>query len=195
MVGAGLSPPSTTAQPVHAMNAPLPPAPLVLSPDPIFLTRSGEAYRIRPVRRSDEAALREMFRRCSPEDLRLRCFGISKTFPEVFAGRLARLAGGGEFAIAAVMGSGEIGGVVHVVGLPGTGREADYDIMVRTDLKGQGIGSRLMREMMSEAGRSGFRSVNGDVMSSNRAMLLLAGDLGFRRVATEGGVVRITADS
>ena len=91
------------------------------------------------------------------------------------------------------MASDEIGGVVHAVGLPGEAGEADYDIMVRTDLKGQGIGSRLMREMMREAGRLGFRSINGDVMMSNRSMLLLAGDLGFRRVGFEGGVVRITA--
>ena len=164
-----------------------------LSPERSFLARSGEPCRIRPVRRSDEAGLREMFLRCSAEDLRLRCFGISKTFPNVFAARLARLTGGDEFAIAAVMASGEIGGVVHAVGLPGRPGEADYDIMVRTDLKGLGLGARLMREMLVEAGRSGFRAIHGDVMMSNRAMLLLAGDLGFRRVGMEGGVVRIRA--
>ncbi len=65
--------------------------------------------------------------------------------------------------------------------------------MVRTDLKGQGIGARLMREMLREAVRSGFTAVHGDVMMANRAMLLLAGDLGFRRVGMEGGVVRIEA--
>lgn len=164
-----------------------------LSPDRSVLTRSGDLVRIRPVRPSDEAALRDMFLRCSPEDLRLRCFGASKTFPDVFAARLARVTGGDDFAVAAVMASGEIGGVVHAARLPGTDAEADYDIMVRTDLKGRGIGFRLMREMLREAVRSGFRSVHGDVMLGNRAMLLLAGDLGFRRVAMEGGVVRISA--
>ncbi len=69
------------------------------------------------MRRSDEAGLRDMFLRCSTDDLRLRCFGISKTFPEVFAARLARLTGGAEFAILAVAPSGEVGGVVHAVGL------------------------------------------------------------------------------
>ena len=175
------------------MDAPLPATAPILSLDRAFLARSGETYRIRPVRRFDEGTLRDMFLRCSTDDLRLRCFGISKTFPEVFAARLARLAGGTEFAIAAVAPSGEIGGVVHAVGLPGTAGDADYDIMVRTDLKGQGIGARLMREMLREAVRAGFTAVHGDVMMSNRAMLLLAGDLGFRRVAMEGGVVRIAA--
>ena len=164
----------------------------LLSLDRAFLARSGEVYRIRPVRRSDEVKLRDMFLRCSIDDLRLRCFGLSKTFPETFAARLAGLTGGAEFAIAAVSPADEIGGVVHAVELPGAVGEADYDIMVRTDLKGQGIGSRLMRDMLTEAARSGFNTVNGDVLMSNRAMLLLAGDLGFRRVAFEGGVVRIS---
>ena len=173
------------------MAVPAPSA--VLSPDRPFLARSGAVYRTRPVRRSDEAGLRDMFGRCSTEDLRLRCFGLSKSFPDTFAARLARVAGEAEFAIAAVSPAGEIGGVVHAVGLPGAAGEADYDIMVRTDLKGQGIGARLMRDMLAEAARRGFRTVNGDVLMANRAMLLLAGDLGFRRVAAEGGVVRISA--
>ncbi len=176
---------------VHARS--IPPAAPLLSPARSVLTRSGDLIRIRPVRRSDEAALRDMFLRCSPEDLRLRCFGASKTFPDTFAARLAAVAGGSEFAIAAVTASGEIGGVVHAARLPGPAGEADYDIMVRTDLKGRGIGFRLMREMLREAARSGFRSVHGDVMLGNGAMLLLAGDLGFRRVGLEGGVVRIVA--
>ncbi len=175
------------------MDASLSAAPPILSLDPTFLARSGEPYRLRPVRRSDEAALRDMFLRCSAADLRLRCFGVWKAFPEVFAARLARLAGGGEFAIVAVAPSGEIGGVVHAVGLPDAAGDADYDIMVRTDLKGQGIGARLMREMLREAVRSGFTAVHGDVLMANRAMLLLAGDLGFRRVGLENGVVRIEA--
>ena len=175
------------------MDAPLSAAHPVLSVDRTFRARSGELYRIRPVRRADEAALRDMIRRCSAEDRRLRCFGISKTFPEVFAARLARLAGGAEFAIVAVAPAGEVAGVVHAVGLPGTAGDADYDIMVRTDLKGQGIGARLMRDMLREATRSGFTAVHGDVLMANHAMLLLAGDLGFRRVGMEGGVVRIAA--
>ena len=109
---------------------------VLLSPERLCLTRSGEPFLVRPVRRSDETSLRDMFLRCSADDLRMRCFGISKTFPEVFAARLARLTGEGEFAIAAVMPTGEIGGVVHAVALPGRPSEADYDIMVRTDLKG-----------------------------------------------------------
>ena len=170
-----------------------PPLPALLSTGRPFLSRSGIRHVLRPVRGSDEGPLRDMFLRCSRDDLRLRCFGISKSFPEVFAARLARLTGEREFAIAAVSDAGEMVGVVHAVGLPEGLGEADYDIMVRTDLKGQGIGSRLMREMLGQAGRRGFSAVNGDVLLGNRAMLLLAGDLGFRRVAMEGGVVRIRA--
>ena len=180
------------------MTAPLASVPATppvafLTPDRTVLSRTGGRFRIRPVRRSDEIALRDMFLRCSADDLRLRCFGISKSFPAAFAARLAGLTRPDEFAIAAVTEAGEIAGVVHAVALPGTEGDADYDIMVRTDLKGQGLGSLLMREMLKQAVRSGFRAVHGDVLMSNRAMLLLAGDLGFRRVALEYGVVRLKA--
>ena len=180
------------------MTAPLAPVPapaatVLLTPDRTVLSRAGRRFRIRPVRRSDEAGLRDMFLRCSADDLRLRCFGVSKSFPGVFAARLARLTRRDEFAIAAVTEAGEIAGVVHAVALPGTDGDADYDIMVRTDLKGQGLGSLLMREMLTQAARAGFRAVHGDVLTSNRAMLLLAGDLGFRRIAMEDGVVRLKA--
>ena len=176
------------------MTAPLAPAStILLTPDRPVLSRTGRGFRIRPVRRSDEAGLRGMFLCCSADDLRLRCFGLSKSFPEVFAARLARLTRSDEFAIAAVTEAGEIAGVVHAVALPGTDGDADYDIMVRTDLKGQGLGSLLMREMLKQAVRSGFRAVHGDVLMGNRAMLLLAGDLGFRRIAMEDGVVRLKA--
>ena len=181
-----------------AMTAPLASVPAsapttLLTPDHTVLSRAGGRFRIRPVRRSDETALRDMFLRCSADDLRLRCFGLSKSFPADFAARLARLTRPDEFAIAAATEAGEMAGVVHAVALPGTEGDADYDIMVRTDLKGQGLGSLLMREMLKQAVRSGFRAVHGDVLMSNRAMLLLAGDLGFRRVALQDGVVRLTA--
>lgn len=178
--------------PVQAM-APLSTSFPILTPDRRGAMRSGGAFTVRAVRPSDAAGLRDMVRRCSAEDVRLRCFGMSKTFADSFAARLARPLGHDEFAIAAVLGTGEIGGVVHAVALEGRGGEADYDIMVRTDLKGQGLGSRLMREMLSEAGVRGFTAVHGDVLMGNRAMLLLAGDLGFRRVAMDSGVVRIRA--
>lgn len=169
------------------------PAPFVLTPDRPFLSRTGRRFVLRRVRRSDEARLRDMMRRCSVEDLRLRCFGVCKSFPEAFAARLAGLAGEREFAVAAVTEEGEIAGIVHAVARPGAGGEADYDILVRTDLKGQGLGSRLMREMLAEAARRGFSAVHGEVMVGNRAMLSLAGDLGFRRMAMEDGVVRLRA--
>jgi ribosomal protein S18 acetylase RimI-like enzyme len=165
--------------------------PSILS-EALFLTRSGLRYAIRPVCRSDEAGLRDMFLRCSADDLRLRCFGMSKTFPVTFASRLARLTDPAEFALVAVTGQGEIVGVVHAVGLSEAEGDADYDIMVRSDLKGQGIGTRMMRSMLAEAARAGFSAVGGDVMMSNRAMLLLADDLGFRRVGMDAGVVRIS---
>ena len=121
----------------------------LLTPDKGALSRAGLRHHLRAVRRSDEAGLRDMFLRCSAEDMRLRCFGASKSFPQVFAARLARLSGPEDFAIVAVLENGEIGGVVHAVGVPGG--EADYDIMVRSDLKGQGLGTRLMREMLADS--------------------------------------------
>src|SRR3546814_18590048 len=55
----------------------------------------------------------------------------------------------------------------------------EYGIMVRSDLKGAGIGWRLMEAMIEVAHWLGLNVIEGQVLRENSAMLSLCRHLGF----------------
>ena len=63
--------------------------------------------------------------------------------------------------------------------------------MVRSDLKGRGLGYQLMRDILACAAQRGIKKVYGDVLSENITMLQMAAELGFVRESTQDGIVRI----
>jgi acetyltransferase len=158
---------------------------------------SRHSYFIRPLRSSDEPALVEMFSRSSPEDIRLRCLGAIKDFPHLAAARLAQRNGDKEIALVAVDAEsaepGEIVGVVHLIDEPDKLGGAEFDIMVRTDLKGHGVGFQLMKDILTKARERGLKRIVGYVLWENRPMLQMANELGFTNEHIEPGTVRITA--
>jgi acetyltransferase len=155
------------------------------------------AYLIRPVRDTDEPALVDMFARSSPEDARLRCLGMIKDFPHLAAARLVHGDGDREIALAAIdtgaPAPGEIVGVVHVIEEPSGPHTAEFDVMVRTDMKGRGVGFQLMKDILARARQRGLETIVGYISCENRAMLLMAQELGFHPDLAEAGVVRVSA--
>ena len=158
---------------------------------------SRHSYLIRPLRNADEPALVDMFSRSSPEDIRMRCLGAVKDFPHLAAARLAQCDGDKEIALVAVDAEGaepgEIVGVVHLIDEPDQPGGAEFDIMVRTDLKGHGVGFQLMKDILTKARERGLKRIVGYVLWENRPMLLMASELGFTTEHIEPGTVRITA--
>jgi acetyltransferase len=55
----------------------------------------------------------------------------------------------------------------------------EYAILVRSDLKGAGLGWQLMQIMIEYARRQGLRLVEGQVLRENRTMLAMCRELGF----------------
>ena len=133
------------------------------------------SYLVRSLRSSDEPALVDMFSRSSAEDSCLRCLGAIKDFPHLGAARLMRADKDREIALVAIdAGSslqGEIVGVVHLINEPGSSDSAEFDIMVRTDMQGRGIGFQLMKEILAQARERGLKVVVGDVAGENGKML------------------------
>jgi acetyltransferase len=152
-------------------------------------------YLVRTVRPSDEPALFDMFSRSSAEDLRLRCLGTIKDFPRQAAARLVQCDGSNEMALVAVdeeEADRPIVAVVHIVREP-KAATAEYDILVRTDKKGLGIGYQLMSDMLAFARANGLAKIEGYISSENRPMLQMATELGFTLDRADAGVVRVTA--
>jgi acetyltransferase len=56
---------------------------------------------------------------------------------------------------------------------------AEFSILVRSDLKGRGLGSLLMQKMIRYCCERGTNKMVGQVLARNTDMLRLAGRLGF----------------
>jgi acetyltransferase len=73
-------------------------------------------------------------------------------------------------------------GVVRITADPDRER-AEYAVLVRSDLKGQGLGRQLMQAMIGYARAQGLGEIFGEVLRENTPMLRLAEALGFERDA------------
>ena len=156
--------------------------------------RDGQSFAVRPIRPEDAAGLMEMVRRTSPEDLRLRFFSAMKSLPASMAARLSQIDYDREIALVAIDPAGDIVGVLRLVRDPDN-RRAEFAVIVRTDLKGHGLGHALMIEMLDLARRQGLAQVNGDVLRENATMLHMARELGATTgVNTDALTVRVVFD-
>jgi acetyltransferase len=135
---------------------------------------------------------------CSMEDIRLRFFAPMKEVSHAFATRLTQIDYDREMALVATDPSTDLPdilGVARLVADPDN-EKAEYAVMVRSDLKGQGLGFQLMTEILDYARARGIKRVFGDVLRENRAMLAMAAELGFTIVPDpdDALVVRVECD-
>ena len=64
-----------------------------------------------------------------------------------------------------------------------SGREAEFAIVIGDDWQGRGLGTQLLSALVRHAKREGIHRLFGTTLSTNTAMLALAGKLGFRCAA------------
>jgi acetyltransferase len=80
--------------------------------------------------------------------------------------------------IAIAEASGEMLGVVRLHANSAYDR-GEYAILVRSDLKGHGLGWRLMQILIEYAGAEGIHIIEGQVLCENTTMLSMCRQLGF----------------
>ncbi|WP_040408742.1 bifunctional acetate--CoA ligase family protein/GNAT family N-acetyltransferase [Aureimonas ureilytica] len=144
-------------------------------------SRSGSSFFLRPIRPEDEPGIVDMIARSDAEDVRLRFFAPMKRIGHAFAARLTQIDYRREMAFVATRDGdahGEILGVARIVADPDE-EKAEFGVMVRSDQKGRGLGWLLMETILDYARRRGLARVYGEVLAENRAMLAMAGELGF----------------
>ena len=71
----------------------------------------------------------------------------------------------------------DIAGIAHRIAT--SYAEAEAALIVRSDLRRQGIGEFLLRETLSRAVRQGFDTVNASIFRENRAAIRLASKIGY----------------
>ena len=142
----------------------------------------GEDLVLRPIRPEDEEQHRLFLEQIAPEDLRLRFFSSRRELPRSELARLTQIDYAREMAFIAVRESPgqppETLGVVRAVTDPDN-IEAEFAVIVRSDLKGQGLGALLMARLIDYLKGRGTQRVVGYVLRENTLMNGLAADLGF----------------
>lgn len=136
---------------------------------------------LRPVRPEDEPALQETFSKLSAEDIRLRFFAPIKRLPHEMAARLTQIDYDREMAFVLERmekDDHEIIGVVRLMCDPDN-TKGEFAIVVRSDLKGQGLGYMLMNRILEYGRARGLQEVYGQILSENKGMLQMCQELGF----------------
>ena len=134
---------------------------------------SGETLVLRPIRPEDEARHRCFVEALTPDDLRLRFFSARRKLPRSELARLTQIDYAREMAFIAVRaladGTTETLGVVRAVVDPDN-IDAEFAIIVRSDLKGRGLGRVLLRKMVDYLTRQGTQRMVGFVLRDNDGM-------------------------
>ena len=150
--------------------------------------RDGTRALLRPIRPEDEAALAQLVARMDEGDLRHRFLGRAHRFDHPQLARLTQIDYDREMAFVATRDSADGGremlAEVRTVAEPGKTR-AELAIMVRSDLKGGGLGSILLRKIVDHHRSSGAAAIVAQVMAGNSAMLGLARKFGFELTRTD----------
>ncbi len=141
--------------------------------------KDGRAVLMRPIRPEDEALYPDFFTEVTPEDLRLRFFAPIKDFTHAFLAKLTQLDYERAIAFAAIeVATGKLLGAVRLHADPDH-ISGEYAILLRSNLKGQGLGWKLMKLMIEWAKADGLEAVKGEILRENRTMISMCEALGF----------------
>ncbi|WP_407155703.1 GNAT family N-acetyltransferase [Bradyrhizobium sp. STM 3557] len=133
----------------------------------------------RPIRPEDEPLIHDFLRHVTSEDLRLRFFAPMKEFTHDFIARLTQLDYARAMAFVAFdEATNELLGVVRIHS-DSVYENGEYAILLRSDLKGKGLGWVLMQLMIEYARSEGLKVISGDVLQENTVMLDMCRNLGF----------------
>ena len=134
---------------------------------------------IRPIRPEDERLYEAFLSRVTPDDLRLRLMSPQRVLSHRFIARLTQIDYAREMAFVALSSDGQdLIGVVRLHADPDY-HEAEYAVLVRSDLKGRGLGWRLMQHLIAYARSEGLGRLHGSVLVENTTMLDMCRQLGF----------------
>lgn len=176
----------SAARPAGAAN-------FAIQPYPVELVEAwnwnGQTVTLRPIRPEDEPQHRAFLEKLDPEDIRLRVFYSRRHIEHSELARLTQIDYAREMVFIATRplpaGGEETLGAVRVAIDPDN-HDAEFGVIVRSDLKGGGLGRRLMDKMIGHLRQRGTLRMVGLVLRENAGMLELARALGFQESAHPG---------
>jgi N-acetylglutamate synthase-like GNAT family acetyltransferase len=155
---------------------------------------NSERVLLRPLKAEDAALYPDFLKDVMVEDLRLRFFAAMREVSPEMIDKLVHYDPAHAMAFIAIEEqTGRMLGVVRLHDDTG-GETAEFAILVRSRLKGRGLGWLLMKHMIACAQDKGLKTVHGQVLAENATMLLMCNELGFHTTddASERGVKVVT---
>jgi acetyltransferase len=141
--------------------------------------KDGWSVFVRPIRPEDEPLIHELLRHVTSQDLRLRFFAPMKEFTHEFIARLTQLDYARAMAFVAFdEATNELVGMVRLHS-DSIYESGEYAILLRSDLKGRGLGWTLMQLIIEYAKSEGLKRISGEVLQENTPMLKMCRELGF----------------
>lgn len=163
------------------------PYPLAIRPYPkeleeVFLLRNERSVLLRPIRPEDELNLQAFDNSQSKEDRYKRYFAELPQFSHEQMARLTQIDYEREMAFVAVANNAQ--GYEEILGVVRAQRDpdntfAEFAMAIRSDLKGIGLGSRMLQKMIDYSRAQGTQQLIGCTMLENAGMANLARKLGF----------------
>ncbi|MCC6535696.1 MAG: bifunctional acetate--CoA ligase family protein/GNAT family N-acetyltransferase [Burkholderiales bacterium] len=146
------------------------------------LVWEGRELLIRPIRAEDTEQHLRFLQQLSPHDIRMRVFHTRRYIAPSELARLTQIDYEREMAFIATLpdaaGKSETIGVVRAVTDP-ENAVAEFGIIVRSDMKGKGLGRMLFEKIIRYCRGRGTAILAGDVLRENTPMLDLARRFGF----------------
>ena len=143
----------------------------------------GVPLELRPIRPEDELRHVEFLASLDPEDIRMRLFYSRRRMERSELARLTQIDYTREMAFIAVApgpdGAPQTLGVARALADPDN-RSAEFGIIVRSSLKGTGLGRILLGKLIDYQRANGTQQLVATVLRENQRMLELAYSFGFR---------------
>ena len=141
--------------------------------------RDGEKILFRPLKPEDAKLYPDFLAEVTGDDLRLRFFAAMREVSYELIDKLIHYDPAHAMAFVAVdEQSGKLLGVVRLHD-DTNGEGAEFAILLRSRLKGHGLGWLMMKHMIAYAKDRGLKTVHGQVLAENATMLTMCGELGF----------------
>ncbi|ROV57860.1 bifunctional acyl-CoA synthetase/GNAT family N-acetyltransferase [Vibrio ponticus] len=144
--------------------------------------KDGSSILLRPILPEDEPLHADFIHGVSRDDLYKRFFSEVGEFNHEALAKLTQIDYDREMAFVAVSNVGnrqEIIGVSRAL-INHDNSDAEFAVLIRSDLKGKGLGKILMTKVIDYCRNKGTLRMSGMTMPSNRGMLMLAQSLGFK---------------
>ena len=139
----------------------------------------GTRVLVRVLRPQDAAYYPEFVAHVSRDDVRLRFFTPISELSEDRISELTRLDYDRAMAFIALDEAADVMLGVVRLHLDQDRRGGEYAVVVRSALKGRGLGWLLMQRMIAYARMLGLKTVHGQVLAENTTMLRMCAELGF----------------